>query len=254
MIKDKQLTYALIKQEEATAKDIDRMFQLMQSHYTHVTETMFLNDLSQKHFIGVIRDNNTTTIQGFTTFAINPRQCAGKKYNVLFSGDTIIDRNYWGSQIMMKGWCMSAGAIVASDEFKPWYWYLMSKGHRTYLYLPLFFHKYYPSLQPFPGHEKLLSVADEVSQALFGADWKPKKGVIKFKQHHGAMRPELYSSVFKKESNRHVKFFLEKNPGFSKGDELVCLAPIQLENMKRSAKDYLREGMRQPLEPKEQTQ
>jgi hypothetical protein len=155
---------------------------------------------------------------------------------------------------MMKGWCMSAGAIAASDIHKPWYWYLMSKGHRTYLYLPLFFYEYYPALQPFPGHENLFSIADEVSQTLFGEDWNPETGVIQFKRKQGAMRAELDSSVFKKQTNRHVKFFLEKNPGFSKGDELVCLAPIHIENMKRSAKDYLKEGMQKPIDFKPQTQ
>ena len=41
-------------------------------------------------------------------------------------------------------------------------------------------------------------------------------------------------------SNRHVKFFISKNPGFINGEELVCVTEISVDNLKRYAKDLVK--------------
>ena len=33
-------------------------------------------------------------------------------------------------------------------------------------------------------------------------------------------------------SNPHIRFFAEKNPDYAKGDEMVCLADLSVENLK----------------------
>ncbi|MBP6236066.1 MAG: hypothetical protein KA270_16405 [Saprospiraceae bacterium] len=241
MIESNLLTYILVKKDDLEENDLAQMLHLMQNHYSHVTEMMFLHDLLEKDFVGIIRDKNSD-IQGFTTFVINPKNCAGRDYNILFSGDTIIDEKHWGSLIMMKGWSMSVGSIVASDSDKPWYWYLMSKGHRTYLYLPFYFHSYYPSIHPQSDYGTLAQIADEVSRNLFGDDWKPDEGLIRFKEHHGALNPALSEATFRKIKHTYVKFFLEKNPAFYDGNELVCIAQLSQENILRSARQYFIEG------------
>jgi hypothetical protein len=246
MITDRTLIYTLICRQDLTASDINRMLQLMQAHYTHVTETMFLKDLSEKQYIGMIRDAENTC-QGFTTYVIDPKACAGDDYHIIFSGDTIIHEDHWGSQIMMKGWCTSVGTMVATDTSKPWYWYLMSKGHRTYMYLPLFFRSYYPSLEQVDDQEPLALIADQVSRILFGKDWKKDRGIISFQDHHGAMNADLTDATYKKANNHHVRFFIEKNPGFHKGDELVCIARLSQDNLMRSAKELFIEGFRYSL-------
>jgi hypothetical protein len=241
MIENNLLTYTLVRRENLLENDLEKMWQLMQHHYSQVTKEMFFHDLFEKDFVGVIRDMEND-IQGFTTFVIDPKNCAGRDYHILFSGDTIIDEKHWGTQIMMKGWSTSIGTIVMADNTKPWYWYLMSKGHRTYLYLPYFFQSYYPSVHPQSDYLQLYKIADEVSRILFGEDWKPEQGLIRFKEHHGALSPALAEATFKKERNAHVKFFLEKNPAFYKGDELVCIARLSEENIMRSARQFFIEG------------
>jgi len=246
MIKDGQLTYRLIAKETLLDIQIEKMFDLMQAHYNHVTHEMFIDDLYNKQYIGLIEDE-LDNLQGFTTYVVDPKGCSGKTFHTVFSGDTIIHKDYWGSQIMMKGWCHTNGRLVASDPSKPWYWYLMSKGHRTYMYLPLFFKSYYPSLNDSDEDQQLFKIADEVSLFLFGQDWKPHLGVIKFDKPHGELNAELAHHSYKKIKSPHVKFFLEKNPGFAEGDELVCIAQLHPDNLIRSARDYFVQGMLNPI-------
>lgn len=218
------------------------MFSLMESGYDTMQREIFDRDLLNKHYVGLILDESET-IQGFTTFAINPKKSGSAAYNILFSGDTIIAQEHWGSLVMVRGWCSAVGKIISTDRSKDWYWYLMSKGHRTYMYLPLFFNHYFPSGEERQDDINLRGIIDRVSNILYPDNWTPKEGVIKFNSADGALSPELAEGTYKRSTNPHVAFFLERNPGFYKGDELVCLASLHPDNFKRSARNYVLEGM-----------
>ncbi len=215
---------------------------MMAASYSSMERPVFERDLDKKQMVGLILDEQEV-VQGFTTFAINPKDCGTENYNILFSGDTIISPNHWGSLVMVKGWCTAVGEIIATDRSKDWYWYLLSKGHRTYMYLPLFFHEYYPSVHDGSQDEKLKSIADRVSAILYPKYWLPKAGVLKFESDAGALSSELAQGTYARKKNEQVAFFLEKNPGFYRGDELVCTAELHPDNFKRSAKDYVLQGM-----------
>jgi hypothetical protein len=40
-----------------------------------------------------------------------------------------------------------------------------------------------------------------------------------------------------------VRFFLDANPGYAAGDELVCLAPLDADNMKLFARQCFERGL-----------
>lgn len=239
------LSYNLYQRQELGSSAIKRMYQLMEQNYNCVTEESFTYDLSNKELVGILSDADGI-IQGFTTFAVNPANTGTYTYNILFSGDTIISPQYWGTQELAKGWCKTVGGLIAGDPDKKWYWFLMSKGHRTYMYLPLFFEKYFPASDN-TEEDDLFPIVDRCARAMYGDCWKPKLGVISFDESHG----ELKQSCFKPaKKSRHVDFFLEKNPGFYKGDELTCMADLSIENFKRFTKSAILEGMQQPIIPR----
>jgi hypothetical protein len=144
-VQSKLLEFVLLKREELNETDIHRMYELMEQSYDHVNYQTFVHDLSNKDYVGLLFDK-FKVIQGFTTFGINPKGTGTAQYSIIFSGDTIISPHHWGTQEMMRGWGISVGKIMASDITKTWYWFLLSKGHRTYMYLPLFFNENYPSI------------------------------------------------------------------------------------------------------------
>ena len=240
------LSYHLLKVQDLSAENKNDLYRLMQQNYNAVSLDLFLSDLAKKEFAGIIKDEQGV-IQGFTTFAINPNNTGTANYNIIFSGDTILDPAHWGSQIMMQGWCETVGSFIAAEPSKKWYWYLMSKGHRTYLYLPIFFESYYPAPDPSPHEAALKKIATEVSPKLFGTCWLPDEGIVRFDQSLGELKTELAQGTFQKSKSRNIGFFLEKNPGFYRGDELICIAEIHPGNMKRSAKSFVEQGMQHPV-------
>jgi len=221
-----------------------RMYDLFAANYDKTSEQQFFDDLSNKQFILLLTDE-VNIIQGFSTVGVNPKGCGTADYNILFSGDTIISPEHWGTQELAKGFTETVGKLVASDEEKDWYWFLMSKGHRTYMYLAIFFEAYYPHVKE--GHPKLKQILDKVAFTLFGNYWKPEADLIVFPESMGELSSELAQGTFDKQKNKHVAFFLEKNPRFYKGEELACITPLHLENFHPRMRKYWEQGYEEGL-------
>lgn len=241
-----KLNYELLRITELDESVVERLFFLMSENYNCVNSHAFRSDLFNKQFIGILKDKDNQ-IQGFTTFAINPAGTGTADYNILFSGDTIISPDYWGTQELAKGWCKTVGGFIAGSPQKKLLWFLLSKGHRTYMYMPLFFEKYYPALDK-NNETDFFSIINKCSIALYNSSWKPEMGVVSFEESHGELKKIHADATFKKlKNNLHVQFFLEKNPNFYKGDELVCMAELSLDNFKRFTKNAVLEGAATPL-------
>lgn len=211
-----------------TGDECDEMFALMDGHYDAVTREAFDADLGRKNEVILLHDGGGK-IRGFTTIAWNP--CGEmEEGDVIFSGDTVIDRECWGTQELVKGFCRRAGELQRFYGRKL-YWFLISKGHRTYRYLPLFAKRFHP--HPELEEPLLERLAGEIAGKMFGAAWMGEEGVIRFDGRAGHLREGLDGQ---REGNPWVEFFLSKNPGYARGDELVCLTEMSEGNLLRSAR------------------
>lgn len=234
-----RLDYSLSRVEALDEEERRRMFTLLAESYASVSRHQFDADLSWKQYAGILRDEQGR-IQGFTTIALNPGGYTAD-YDILFSGDTIISPDHWGTQELVRGFCRTAGAFAGAGRRKL-YWYLISKGHRTYLYLPLFCRRFFPDRR---GEcEDLKRIADDCSRFLYGEAWRPDAGVLQFKESHGELKSALARATHLRASHEDVAFFLERNPGFERGDELVCVTELSVENLRGLAARYLLEGIK----------
>lgn len=217
-----------------TSLETQAMHDLMTHHYEAVTRDRFEADLSAKDEVLVLHDG-AGVLRGFTTIAWNP---AGRfdEGDILFSGDTIIDRSCWGTQELVRAFCRRAGEWK-SESGRRLFWFLISKGHRTYLYLPLFARRFFP--HPEVAETEWALLAGRVAEGLFGDCWKPGEGVLRFPSSQGHLRDEL---AVKRGESPWVRYFLERNPGHANGEELVCLTEMDESNLRRVALAAFREG------------
>ncbi len=219
-----------------TLREKQAMHELMTVHYEAVSRERFDKDLSAKDEVLMLHDAEGE-LRGFTTIAWNP---AGHfdEGDILFSGDTIIDRSCWGTQELVRVFCRRAGEWKAASG-RRLFWFLISKGHRTYMYLPLFARRFFPHPEAVEGEWARL--AGRVAAVMFGDCWKPAEGVIRFSASQGHLREEL---VAEREKHPWVRYFLERNPGHAHGEELVCLTEMEESNLRRGALVAFREGVR----------
>ncbi|MGB0991943.1 MAG: hypothetical protein ACPG32_05690 [Akkermansiaceae bacterium] len=209
----------------------------MQANYDMVNRSRFDNDLSNKDGVILLHDKHGI-IQGFSTLAWHRALLDGA--DVVFSGDTIIDREYWGSRELINKFCQLCGCWTTTHN-KPLYWFLISKGHRTYQFLPLFSKQWHP--MPNQHNTALAEAANQCAQQLFPTAWSAQTGVLHFTSSQGQMKPSLAAATEQRKHNTYVDFFRKRNPGYTEGDELVCLVKMHESNLRGTALRAFRKGI-----------
>ena len=235
------LTGQVVPVADLAGRDVESMFALYARLYARVSERDFLRDLDEKHWVLLLREGAGGAIRGFTTILLLDTHVGGEPLRVIFSGDTGIDPAYWGGQALVKAWARFMGALLARDRGRRMFWFLISKGYRTYLYLPVFFHAFYPRVgAPTPRFEREL--IDRLGALKYPRDFNPRTGVIEFAESHGHLKPELAHVPAHRREHPHVRFFLQRNPGYVRGHELVCVAEISPANLKERARRMVLDG------------
>jgi hypothetical protein len=216
------------------------MFELYARYYDAANYRLFLSDLGNKDHVIVLLDRKRQ-LQGFSTLAVLSFDFEGARQRAIFSGDTIIDQRHWGEQALAFAWIRLAGRIKGQEPDVPLYWFLIVKGHRTYRYLPVFSRSYYPAWKDVtPPREQALM--DRLASMRFGDSYDAASGVVSFPSSRGQLKPEWATVPPEDMRKPEVRFFLERNPGYTGGDELVCLTELCPDNLRPLARRlFLRE-------------
>jgi hypothetical protein len=205
----------------------EAMFELLSSHFTGVDRRVFQADLAEKSSVIVLEDDDGR-LRGFSTLCVYQTVSPGRRVTVIYSGDTIVHRSYWGSQVLAKTW-IHAVRCVASAAVGDVYWLLLTSGYRTYRFLPVFFRAFYPRFdRETPASEQAL--LDNLARERFGSQYDPATGVVHFPRPQ-ILADDLVAVPPGRIADPHVRHFLARNPGFVSGDELVCLTRIQDDNL-----------------------
>lgn len=217
------------------------LFALFSRHYDGVSWETFEADLREKDRVIVLRDAATGALGGFSTLKLLSARVRGKAIRAVFSGDTVIDPAYWGEQELVRAFCREAGRVWAEDPLTRLFWLLICKGYRTYLYLPLFYRSYLPQHGKAPGDFEG-AVLSALAAAKFPESWRPETGTLEFPEPRGRLSSALAGIPESRRDDPRVKFFLESNPNYRAGSELVCLTELCESNMRGLAGRMFREG------------
>jgi len=215
-------TIAVRNLDDATRR---AAFALFATSYEGADWTRFLADLEEKQHIIVMRDQATRELKGFSTISVRVEETERGRAIVVFSGDTVIDRDYWGQKHLHRQLSRLFMRLQLRNPQVPVYWFLVSKGYKTYLG----FIKNFPV--SIPRHERpddpyLRHLLDRVAAARFGATYDASTGIA-VNDGHEWVRRGLAPIDATARANAHVRFFVERNPGHERGDELACLALIR---------------------------
>lgn len=214
------MTSRVLKPRELDPIQIDEMFHLMNTYYDGMSREVFLMDLFDKDYVILLED---LQVVGFSTQKL--LEVGG--YKGVFSGDTIIHRDHWGSPLLSQTFARFFFPFGEKEDF---YWFLISKGYKTYKFLPTFFLHYYPS----PGEETpadMQGLMHAYAFRLYPDEYNPQSGVIEYSHDKDKLKAEI-QELSEKKNDRYYQFFLEKNPGYLVGNDLVCLVKLHRDNLR----------------------
>ena len=224
----------LVEVAELAPAERERMLELMRGHYENVERRTFEGDLDEKDWVIVLSDAATGDLCGFSTQVLLEETLGQRQVRVLFSGDTIVARQYWGDNALARVWGRPALRLADASAAADLYWFLICKGYKTYRFLPVFFHEFHPrfdAVTPAWAAETINALGRRRYPERFDAE----RGVVRASAETDRLRPGLADVTEERLRDPHVRFFAERNPGHARGDELCCIAPLSRSNFRPSA-------------------
>ncbi|MBI2932011.1 MAG: hypothetical protein HYY16_10210 [Planctomycetes bacterium] len=226
-----QLIGTVVPRDLLDRATTERLYELFRSYYLCVDRRTFDRDQAEKDWVLLLRDIRGLVV-GFTTMKLYDLSIQGRRVRAVFSGNTIVDRECWGEQELARTWFDFMVSLKSREPAVPLYWYLICSGYRTYLYLPLFYKDFSPRANR-PTSPFVQTLIDTLGRMRYPEEYR--EGIIRVAQPREVLRPDLAIPSESKLQNPHVRFFVERNPGYVRGDELVCMAEFSIKNLLRAA-------------------
>jgi hypothetical protein len=221
------MTGELIARHALTHSQQARMLEILSNNFAQITPDRFAADLAEKNWVILIKDDENRLV-GFSTILLYTTTFEGSPLAVLYSGDTIIERDAWGSAALPRTWIHSVWQLHAAQcPTLPLYWLLLTGGYRTYRFLSVFWRRFYPSYEA-DTPERFRRLLHQLARGKFGNRFDPASGVVRLGQ---PLCNALLPVPDGKRTDPNVAFFLEKNPGYPRGDELACLCELSRDNL-----------------------
>jgi hypothetical protein len=223
-----RLKFKIVPIQSVSALDRKTMLSLYQNYYDMGDVSDFDRDFLQKDHVIVLLDKLTDEIKGFSTQKMLKHNIDGRNYIGVFSGDTIVDKAYWGDPALSLGFFWYMTRLSLSRPWGKIYWHLISKGYKTYLLLSRNFETYYPR------YDRKTSEFDQKLMASFATqlyphNYHPDRDLLLFQHAHEKLKGHVAPIDQElKMKMPEVAFFEQKNPGWQKGDELVCIGHFHL--------------------------
>ncbi|MFL6194161.1 MAG: hypothetical protein ACJ75H_08315 [Thermoanaerobaculia bacterium] len=213
------------------------MRSLLAAHFRGVTPERFAADLAEKDWVLLLEDE--AGLRGFSTLRIYAtRGPAGEPLTVVYSGDTIVEPGAWSTAALPKSWIAAVRALRERHPEGRLIWLLLTSGFRTYRFLPVFWRDFWPRHDA-PMPPEVRALRDHLARERFGGLYQD--GIVRFPQPQ-VLREGLDEVPEGRLRDPHVAFFLEANPGWAKGDELVCLTELAETNLTPAGRRMWREG------------
>lgn len=223
----------------------ERMFEIFQKYYANTSYETFLKDLSDKDIVFLLLDQKDQQIQGFSTLKNLKVSFENKIYHASFSGDTIIEKAYWGQGALGVAFLKYLLLQKLKNPFRPYYWFLISKGYKTYLLMANNFPVHYPRFEK-ETPRKEQDLIHSLGEVLYGSSYKKNLGLIRFDDstQKDALKGDVAPITVDLLKNDRISYFVKKNPDWIKGDELACLAEMTLMMPIRYQMKIMTKGLR----------
>lgn len=211
----------------------DAAYFLFRAAYEGTSRERFDHDLAEKALVILLRDRDSHVLKGFSTVLVREIDSPTAPATIVFSGDTVIDPEYWGQKQLQLAFARLLARRKLAAPRRTLYWFLLSKGYRTYLLLANAF----PRSVPRAGvadDPTLRATLDALAVERYGAQYDAAAGLVRYDTPHERVRSGLAPVTSSVLANGHVRFFVERNPEHVDGVELACLAEVRLRDLART--------------------
>ena len=227
---------------DVPVRDILAMYRIFTHYYENAPLDTFLQDMSNKTGVFLVRRRCDGRIVGFSTVRAFDMEVGGRKSRAIFSGDTLIEREYWGDRSLQRAFFLYVLRERFANPLRPLYWCLISKGFKTYLLLANNFPRYYPN--PEGNWPELGDIVRDYCGQLFPGYLDEQRMLLDFGEGYMFLKEDAAPITL---AMRHrypkVRFFEARNPTWERGTELPCVGMLGWRDFAAFARTGLRKVM-----------
>ncbi len=236
------LTTRYQKVQTLTVTDVIRMHALFEAHYASSPLATFLDDLSRKEGVFVVRRRSDAEIVGFSTLGVYRFEIGGRQVKGMFSGDTIIESAHRGSRTLQQAFAWKLFIEAIKAPLTPQYWMLISKGYKTYLLMARNFPDFHPRRDhPNPQMEGLVR---DYCEAMFPGKLDASTMLLHFGDDANRLKPDVADITDDMRRDPDIRHFERLNPTWAQGTELPCIARTDLSAFFQAIVPFLRKVWR----------
>ena len=226
-INKNKLVALVINPKMIDSSELARMYHLFSQYYEGHPYEIFIRDLYEKDDVILLRDSQSKEIQGFSTILKVKIEKDNKTYYGIYSGDTVVANEYWGSPALGVMFLKYLWMQKIKNPFRPLYWFLISKGYKTYLLMANNFNVHYPRFEEHtnPHHQELM---DSFYSGKFSEKYKGAENLIVPSGETCHLKTDIADIHCNMLELPRVKFFQDKNPKWQEGTELCCIAEMSI--------------------------
>jgi len=206
--------------------EIEELFELYSVYYENLNKEQFIIDLKNKTSV-ILMKNRKGEVKGFSTLTNFRLLNHPDKPYCLYSGDTIIHEDYWGTSALTMEFLKNILIEKIKHPFSNVWWFLISKGYKTYLLLANNFHEYYPRVGVKTPKEKM-DIIECLSEMVYPNHFNRETGLITFEDSKHEKLKVFVAPITDQmcDKNIKIKFFQDANPNWERGDELACIGKV----------------------------
>jgi hypothetical protein len=208
------------------------MHKVFVQYYHNANLHNFVTDMGKKTGVIILQEKNTKKIIGFSTWTELDITTNGKKSIGIFSGDTVVEKEYWGNKELQKTFVKQLLKTKIKNPQTSVFWLLISKGYKTYLLLTNNFPKHYPSHKR--NNIKLESIVDEYCEQLYADAYNKDNRLLNFGDNYQYLKDDVAEiTPHMTDENLEIRHFTKLNPSWQQGTELPCVGEVSIYMMWR---------------------
>jgi hypothetical protein len=212
--------------DQITDQDIDVMHSVFIKYYHNADHKTFVKDLRKKTGAILLKRADDGSIVGFSTIGLIEKTIDNKRCLGLFSGDTVIEKEYWGLPNLQTAFLRFIIKTRIKNPTVNFYWFLISKGYKTYLLMANNWLHYYPRYEEEEDNQRK-AIVKTFSDHLFEGIYDETTGLLKFGEGYQKLKEDVAEITDEmKDKYPKIAFFEKVNPTWRQGTELPCIGDI----------------------------
>jgi len=220
-----KLSCRFFRTEDISIPKMLEMHAVFTQYYHNADLATFINDMNKKSGVFILKDKTAGRIVGFTTWNEVEMDYRGRKAIGVFSGDTVVEKEYWGNKAMHTAFAMKMLSTKLLNPTTHVFWLLISKGYKTYLLMTNNFERFYPRHDQYDGEMEQL--VDQYCNKLYPEYYDSEARILDFGDGYHALKSDVAAiTPNMRATNANIRFFDDCNKEWRRGTELPCIGEV----------------------------